>query len=194
MILIIDNYDSFVFNLARYVRELGCTEKTVRNDALTLTEAQELSPEGIILSPGPGRPEEAGICVSLFGAFPETPVLGICLGHQCLGAAYDRATIRAKEPVHGRASDIFHQGHDLFDGLPSPLVAGRYHSLIVEDRHEGQLRVQARSSGHEIMAMRHVSYPHFGVQFHPESLLTPHGKKLISNFLTLTKGKLVCSG
>jgi para-aminobenzoate synthetase component II len=187
MILLIDNYDSFVYNLARYVRELGFSCVVYRNDSLTVEEIRErIQPSHIILSPGPCTPTEAGISVSVIKELAVSiPILGICLGHQAIGQAYGLAVVKAKRPLHGRPSSIQHDGKGVFDGLESPLMVGRYHSLIVlEEDLPDCLKVTSRSEEGEIMSVRHKSLPLSGVQFHPESILTKFGKRMISNFLT----------
>lgn len=189
MILLVDNYDSFVFNLARYVAELGFHRLVVRNDAISLAEIEILAPSHIILSPGPCGPTEAGISVELVRRLGKRfPILGVCLGHQCIAAAYGARVGRARRPMHGRTSPIVHRGTGIFRGLPSPLRVTRYHSLIVED--EGlpdMLEVTARSPEGEIMALAHRRYPVHGVQFHPEAVLTEHGHDLLRNFLACSK-------
>ncbi|PVE23957.1 aminodeoxychorismate/anthranilate synthase component II [Microvirga sp. KLBC 81] len=187
MILIIDNYDSFVFNVARYFFELGETVKVVRNDAINVDAIRVLSPRAVVLSPGPCSPLEAGasceIIRHLSGALP---LLGICLGHQCIGQVFGWRVTRARRPMHGRSSAIRHSGQGIFNSLPNPLQAGRYHSLIVEeDRRSTELAVTARSEDGEIMALQHRRHPTYGVQFHPESILTEHGHALLSNFLDI---------
>ncbi|MFQ5562699.1 MAG: anthranilate synthase component II [Parvularculaceae bacterium] len=183
MILIIDNYDSFVHNLARYVREAGRDARIVRNDAADAAALIALEPAAVILSPGPKRPEDAGVSLSLLAALPlTTPVLGVCLGHQCLVEAFGGRTERAKRPLHGEASGVSHDGRGVFAGLPSPLSAGRYHSLISVLPEACALKACAWSEEGELMGVRHESAPWFGVQFHPESLLTPHGRAMIANF------------
>ena len=187
MILLIDNYDSFVWNLARYVSELGHTRIVVRNDATSLDEIAALAPSHIIVSPGPCSPAEAGISnvvISEFG--PRTPILGVCLGHQCLGAALGGKVERAQRPMHGKTSLVRHDGSGVFAGLPDPLRVTRYHSLIVADESlPDALRVTARSEEGEIMALAHAQWPLVGVQFHPEAVLTEHGHDLLRNFLDL---------
>ncbi len=185
MILIIDNYDSFVFNVARYFSELGETVKVVRNDAIDLGTIRALSPRAIVLSPGPCSPLEAGVsCEIIRHLSGLLPLLGICLGHQCIGQVFGWRVTRARNPMHGRSSAIRHSGQGIFNGLPDPLKAGRYHSLIVEeDRSSTELEVTARSEDGEIMALQHRRHPTFGLQFHPESILTEHGHTLLSNFL-----------
>lgn len=189
MILLIDNYDSFVYNLARYLAELGCQTEVVRNDAVTVADVVRMAPEAIVISPGPCTPREAGISIELIREFgPRTPILGVCLGHQALGAALGAKVIRAPEPVHGRTSLIEHSGSLLFAGLPNPLRATRYHSLIVEESSlPRELRVIARTQDGTVMAVEHVEWPAFGVQFHPESILTQRGHGLLTNFLTIAR-------
>lgn len=187
MILLIDNYDSFVFNLARYLRELGCETEVVRNDAVTVEEATRRRPEAIVLSPGPCTPAEAGICVDLVRTLAgATPILGVCLGHQAIAAAYGAAVVRAPEPVHGRTATVVHNGAGLFFGLPQPLTVGRYHSLIVDPATlPRELEVTCRTIDGLVMGLAHRQAPVFGVQFHPESVLTQAGHQLLRNFLTL---------
>jgi para-aminobenzoate synthetase component 2 len=188
MLLVIDNYDSFVFNIARYFEELGVATRVVRNDAVTVSDVRQIKPGAIVISPGPCTPAEAGVSVAvvreLSGVFP---ILGICLGHQCIGAAFGGKIARAKEPMHGRVSNIDHRKANLFLGLPAPLQVGRYHSLVVESQPEMEhaLQIDARSERGEIMALSHRSHPTFGVQFHPESILTVAGHQLLENFLKL---------
>ena len=188
MILLIDNYDSFVYNLARYVRELGFEAQVVRNDALSLDEVAALAPSHIILSPGPGRPVDAGICNGLIARFgATTPILGVCLGHQCIGEVYGALVGLAKQPVHGKTTMIEHDGAGLFDGLPQPLRVTRYHSLIVcDDGLPPDLQVTARGPNGTIMALAHRSHPVVGVQFHPEAVLTEAGHDLLHNFLRMS--------
>jgi len=185
MILLIDNYDSFVYNLARYVRELGETPVVRRNDALTVDEILADPPSHIIISPGPCSPAEAGISTELVTRAGRTvPILGVCLGHQCIGAAYGGEIVRAGRPMHGKTSRIHHRGIGLFTGLPSPFRATRYHSLVIAPASvPPDLEVIATSEDGEIMAVQHARYPVFGVQFHPESVLTEHGYRLIDHFL-----------
>lgn len=187
MILVLDNYDSFVHNLARYFTELGATAVVRRNDAVTVDEVREMGPTHLVISPGPCTPAEAGIAPELVKALlPTTPILGVCLGHQCIASALGGRIVRAARPMHGRASDISHEGTGVLAGLPSPLQAGRYHSLVVEEKSlPAELRITARSEEGEIMALEHREYPTFGVQFHPESVLTPQGHEMIRNFLSL---------
>ena len=186
MILVIDNYDSFVHNLARYIRELGWTTSVVRNDAIDESGVAALAPSHIVLSPGPCAPDQAGISVKLVERFGATiPILGICLGHQCIGQAFGGRIARAKRPLHGEASEISHDGEGIFLGIPDRFSAGRYHSLIVELDDESPLAVTARSEEGEIMGLEHREFPIFGVQFHPESVLTEHGHDLLRNFVDL---------
>lgn len=184
MILIIDNYDSFVHNLARYVREAGREARVVRNDAAGVDEILAWRPSGVVISPGPNAPRQAGVSLELIGRLPgSTPLLGVCLGHQCLSEAFGGRTVRALEPLHGGASAIRHDGRGLFAGLPNPMRAGRYHSLVAKLPVDGPLEACAVSDAGEVMAIRHREFPWHGVQFHPESLLTPEGRALIANFL-----------
>jgi anthranilate synthase component 2/para-aminobenzoate synthetase component 2 len=183
MILLVDNYDSFVHNVARYVVELGHAVTVRRNDAVT--EQDVAAASGLIISPGPCAPAQAGQSNELIRRLTgKLPILGICLGHQCIGAVFGGRVVRAREPLHGEASDMFHDGSGVFAGLPAPFAAGRYHSLIVElDEEASPLRVTARSARGEIMGLAHRQHPVFGVQFHPESILTAHGYQLMGNFL-----------
>lgn len=187
-LLILDNYDSFVFNIVRYCEELGATTRVKRNDALTVDDVKALEPDAIILSPGPCGPDEAGISLDLIKRLSgQIPILGVCLGHQCIGAAFGGAVMRAKTPMHGRASPILHDGTGVFEKLPNPFEAGRYHSLIVDLPETSALKVTARSPDGEIMGLSHRTHPTHGVQFHPESVLTTHGYEVIDNFLTLAQ-------
>jgi para-aminobenzoate synthetase component II len=185
VILVIDNYDSFVHNLARYIRELGWTTRVVRCDALSIDEISALAPSHIVISPGPCTPNEAGVSVPLVRRLgPTIPILGVCLGHQCIGQAYGGQIVRARRPMHGMASRIAHDGEGLFAGLPDPLLAGRYHSLVVEAVDlPDELVIAARSDEGEIMALRHREHRIVGLQFHPESVLTDHGHDLLRAFL-----------
>jgi para-aminobenzoate synthetase component 2 len=190
MILVIDNYDSFVHNVARYFAVLGAACEVVRNDALTIAEIEALRPEAIVLSPGPCTPDEAGISRAIVRDLSgHVPILGVCLGHQCIGAVFGGRIARAARPMHGLTSDVRHEATGLFAGLPSPLPVGRYHSLIVEptEAMDRLLSVDARSEEGEIMALSHRSHPTWGVQFHPESVLTPSGLALFGNFLALAR-------
>ncbi len=187
MILLIDNYDSFTFNLYQYFGVFTEDIKVVRNDKITLDEVRALSPKAIVLSPGPKSPAEAGICVDLVKTFyKEIPILGICLGHQSIGYALGAKVSYAKKLCHGKQSEITHDGKGIFDGVPSPLKVARYHSLAVyEEGLPEELEVSARTEDGEVMAIRHKEYPVFGLQFHPESIYTEHGKRLIENFLNI---------
>lgn len=188
MILIVDNYDSFVHNLARYVREAGAETEVVRNDAATARVLVERRPHAVILSPGPKAPADAGLCLPLIDILPQTtPLLGVCLGHQCLVEAFGGTTRRAVRPLHGEASRIAHDGAGIFAGLASPLTGGRYHSLISELPASSPLIGCAWSEEGELMGVRHRAAPWFGVQFHPESLLTPGGRAIVANFLRRAK-------
>ncbi|MCK1716468.1 aminodeoxychorismate/anthranilate synthase component II [Bradyrhizobium sp. 141] len=190
MIVIIDNYDSFVFNIARYFRKLGAATRVVRNDAMDVSELADLRPRAVVISPGPCTPIEAGISTAVVRELSgQVPILGICLGHQCIGTVFGARVTRARRPMHGRPSYVTHEGGGLFKELPSPLCVGRYHSLIVEldpssARH---LKVTALSDDGELMALAHRDQPTYGVQFHPESILTPQGDVLFANFLRLAE-------
>ena len=188
MLLLIDNYDSFVHNLARYFVELGCETQVVRNDAVTVAEVRAMAPSAIVISPGPCTPREAGVSVPIIRELaPSIPILGVCLGHQAIAAALGGQVIRADEPVHGRTSWIEHDERRLFANLPNPFRAMRYHSLIVDEvTLPSDLIVTARTEDGIPMALQHERWPLFGVQFHPESVLTQQGRLLLSNFLTLS--------
>lgn len=187
-ILVIDNYDSFVYNLVQYLGELGAEPLVVRNDEVTVDEAVALHPDGVLLSPGPGRPEDAGILCEAISAFAgRTPVFGVCLGHQAIGHVFGGTVVRAPELVHGKTSPINHEGRGVFAGLGSPLAATRYHSLVVErESLPSSLEVTATTNDGMIMGMRHREYDVEGVQFHPESVLTQHGHEIVRNFLRRT--------
>jgi anthranilate synthase/aminodeoxychorismate synthase-like glutamine amidotransferase len=187
MILLIDNYDSFVHNLARYLRRLGASMQVVRNDVMAPDEIVARKPQAIVFSPGPCTPSQAGCSLDLVrAAAGRIPMLGVCLGHQTIGEAFGGRVVRAPEPMHGRASRVVHDGRGLFAGLPSPLTVGRYHSLVVEDQSlPDALQVTARSEDGVVMALAHEQWPIFGVQFHPESVLTEGGYTLLANFLRL---------
>ena len=191
MILLIDNYDSFVYNLARYVSELGFHKRVKRNDAITLDEIAEMKPSHIIISPGPCAPEQAGISMDVIRCFGASiPILGVCLGHQAIGQVYGAKVVRAKRPMHGKKSHVDHDGKNIFSGLSSPLQVARYHSLIVSDENfSDELEITSRCEIGEIMGLAHREYPIFGVQFHPESILTLQGDLLLKNFLNI---KSVC--
>ena len=185
MILMIDNYDSFTYNLVQYLGQLGLEVAVRRNDEVTLEQIAALAPEAIFLSPGPCSPREAGICVDVVRQFhKEIPIMGICLGHQAIGFAFGAAVVRAERIMHGKTSPIINDGQTIFRGLPSPFLAGRYHSLILERKSlPPYLVVSAETQEGEVMAIRHSRYPVEGVQFHPESILTPKGKRILRNFL-----------
>jgi anthranilate synthase component II len=184
-VLLIDNYDSFTYNLYQYLCELGASVTVVRNDAITIDEVRAMAPDFIVISPGPGVPRDAGISVDLVRALgASTPILGVCLGHQAIAEAYGGVVTRAPELMHGKASQVHHDGRGVFDGLPSPFSAIRYHSLCAApEAIPDTLEVTARSDSGVIMAVRHREFPVYGVQFHPESILTEHGKDLLRNFL-----------
>lgn len=185
MILLIDNYDSFTYNLAQYVGEIGGKPTVIRNDQFDLDGIAALDPSHIIISPGPGGPAEAGVSCDMIRHFSgKVPILGICLGHQCIAAAFNGRVGRAERVVHGKTSQIYHSGQGVFQGLPSPFEATRYHSLIVEEEAlPEQIEITAHTSDGEIMGIKLQGYPVEGLQFHPESILTRHGKQLLKNFL-----------
>ena len=185
-LLVIDNYDSFTYNLVQYLGELGAELSVHRNDAVTVDEVKEMAPAGIVLSPGPGVPQRAGICVDLIREVARvTPVLGVCLGHQAIGVAFGAPVVRASQLMHGKTSKVHHDGSDpLFEGLPSPFEATRYHSLILEDATLPDCLLPiARTNDGTLMGVRHQEFPVVGVQFHPESVMTPGGLRLLENFL-----------
>jgi para-aminobenzoate synthetase component II len=187
-ILVIDNYDSFVFNVARYFEELGCGVVVERNDAIDIAAIRRMAPAAIVISPGPGTPHDAGISLAVVDRLSgEVPILGVCLGHQCIGAAFGAPVVPAKRPLYGRTSALKHNGNGLFEGLPQPLRVARYHSLIVEltPALEAAASIDAVSEEGEIMALTHRSHPTYGVQFHPESILTEQGHALFGNFLRI---------
>ncbi|WP_338578522.1 aminodeoxychorismate/anthranilate synthase component II [Brevundimonas olei] len=187
MILVVDNYDSFTYNLVHYLAELGAQTHVVRNDDLTVEEAWALQPEAVLLSPGPCAPDQAGICLSLIETAAETmPILGVCLGHQSIGQAFGGEVVRAKTLMHGKTSPILHEGRGVFGSLPSPFTATRYHSLAVRrETLPDVLEVTAWTEDGEIMGLSHRTRPIHGVQFHPESIATQHGHEMIANFLDL---------
>jgi anthranilate synthase/aminodeoxychorismate synthase-like glutamine amidotransferase len=186
VILLIDNYDSFTFNLAQYLGELGAPPVVRRNDEVSLDEIASMKPSHIVISPGPGRPEDAGISVEVIRTFgPVTPLLGVCLGHQGIGIAFGGTVVRAAQLMHGKVSSVQHDGRGLFRGVSQPFVAGRYHSLIVADPLPADLEATARTDDGTLMGVRHRQFPIHGVQFHPESVLTGEGKHLLRNFLDL---------
>lgn len=184
MIAVIDNYDSFTYNLVQYLGELGADLRVFRNDKITLDELTALAPERLVISPGPGDPNDGGVSnASILHFTGKIPVFGVCLGHQCLGAVYGGNVTRAPRLMHGKTSPIHHYGTGLFAGIPSPFEATRYHSLIVQEPLPDCLEVTAFTSEGEVMGLKHREHPTFGVQFHPESILTKHGKQILKNFL-----------
>jgi para-aminobenzoate synthetase component II len=187
MILLLDNYDSFTYNLAQYLGELGCELEVRRNDKITLDDVARRKPERIVISPGPCTPREAGICIELIRRFAgEIPILGVCLGHQAIGEAFGGRVVRAKSILHGKTSEVFHDGKTVFRGLAKPFTATRYHSLIVERKSLPRtLEISAETADGTIMGLRHRELLIEGVQFHPESVLTAPGKDLLRNFLSL---------
>ena len=187
MVFVLDNYDSFTYNLVQYMGELGAEMTVRRNDELTPEEVESLHPDRILLSPGPCTPQEAGISIPLIQHFAgRVPILGVCLGHQAIGAAFGGNVVRAPKLMHGKTSEVIHDGRTLFTGIASPMTCTRYHSLIVaEDGLPRELEITARTEDGIIMGLRHRKYPVEGVQFHPESVLTGEGKKLIANFLEI---------
>jgi anthranilate synthase/aminodeoxychorismate synthase-like glutamine amidotransferase len=190
MYLMIDNYDSFTYNLVQYLGQLGCDVAVHRNDEITLEEIEAMAPEAIFLSPGPCTPKEAGVTVEVIRRFHERiPIMGICLGHQAIGYAFGAEVVRADRLMHGKTSPVFNDGRTIFKGLPNPFTAGRYHSLLVQrDTLPPFLEVSAETEEGEVMGLRHRHYPLEGVQFHPESVLTPNGKRILRNFLEMVTG------
>ena len=185
MILVIDNYDSFTYNLVQYLGELGATMEVVRNDAMDVAALARMRPERIVISPGPGNPDQAGVSLEVIRRLgPTTPTLGVCLGHQAIGQAFGATVARARMQMHGKTSDIRHDGKGVFAGLSNPFTATRYHSLIVlAETVPAELEVSARTDDGQVMGLRHRRFPIEGVQFHPESILTVEGKRLLANFL-----------
>lgn len=185
MILMIDNYDSFTFNIVQYLGQMGEDVQVYRNDKTTIDGIRKLKPQAIFLSPGPGAPRQAGITVDVIRAFYKTlPIMGICLGHQSIGFAFGGEVVRAQRIMHGKVSPVEHDGKTIFAGLPNPFTAGRYHSLVVRpETLPSCLEASAKTAEGEIMGLRHKDYPVEGIQFHPESVLTPQGKRIIRNFL-----------
>jgi anthranilate synthase/aminodeoxychorismate synthase-like glutamine amidotransferase len=190
MILVIDNYDSFTYNLVQYLGELGEDPQVFRNDAITVDRIAALAPEAIVISPGPCTPAEAGVSTPSIAALAgRIPILGVCLGHQCIGAALGAPVVRGQVPVHGKTSRIHHDGRTIFTGLPSPLVGTRYHSLVIDEAGlPACLEVSARTEDRVVMGVRHRTALVEGVQFHPESVLTEHGRAILKNFLALARG------
>jgi len=188
MILVIDNYDSFTYNLVQYIGELGCRLKVIRNDQVSISRLKKMKFSHLVISPGPGRPENAGISCEAIRYFTgKVPVLGVCLGHQAIGYVYGGKIIGAQFLMHGKTSLIYHHGDRLFSELPNPFVATRYHSLVIgKESIPKSLEITAWSDDGEIMGIRHRRYPTFGVQFHPESVLTAEGKKILANFLAIS--------
>lgn len=184
MIVVIDNYDSFTYNLVQYLGELGAEVSVFRNDAVSVSKLREMAPDHLVISPGPGDPEDGGISNDVIRELgPEIPLLGVCLGQQCIGHVFGGKVDRAPRLMHGKTSEVYHKGRGLFDGVPSPFRATRYHSLIVEEPLPDTLEVTAFTSQGEVMGLRHKEFPIAGVQFHPESILTEHGKRILRNFL-----------
>jgi anthranilate synthase/aminodeoxychorismate synthase-like glutamine amidotransferase len=187
MILVIDNYDSFTYNIVQYLGELGAQIEVFRNDQISVEEIRQRQPSHILISPGPGDPDDSGVSLDVLRELgPTTPVFGVCLGHQAIGQVFGGVVRRAERLMHGKTSLIYHEGDPMFDGLPNPFEATRYHSLIVDrPTLPDCLRVTAVTAEGEIMALRHVSYPIYGVQFHPESILTAGGRQILANFLAV---------
>lgn len=185
MLLVIDNYDSFTYNLVQFLGEMGADLQVVRNDLLTIADIRAMQPTHIVISPGPGTPDDGGVSLDVLRELGATiPVLGVCLGHQCIGQAFGGVVLRAPKVMHGKTSMIYHENDEMFAGMPNPFEATRYHSLVVEEKSlPDVLRVTARTEDGEIMGLRHKEYPVYGVQFHPESILTTYGPRLLRNFL-----------
>jgi anthranilate synthase/aminodeoxychorismate synthase-like glutamine amidotransferase len=186
VILVLDNYDSFTYNLVQYLGEFGADIRVVRNDAASLEEIVKMKPERVVVSPGPGRPEDAGVTMAVIRRLGETtPILGVCLGHQAIGAAFGGEVVRAVVPMHGKTSTIEHNGRGVFSGINGPFLASRYHSLVVtEESLPAELEVTARTAGDRVvMGLRHRTWPVHGVQFHPESILTGEGRRILRNFI-----------
>ncbi len=192
MIAVIDNYDSFTYNLVQYLGELGVEVQVFRNDAIDPEELESLDPSHIVISPGPGVPSDAGISNEVIRRLgPARPILGVCLGHQCIADVFGGIVMRAPRLMHGKTSAIHHYGDGLFMGIPSPFTATRYHSLIVDETLPDELEVTAFTSANEIMGLRHTRYPIYGVQFHPESILTQYGRQILINFLSIGQTKVI---
>jgi len=187
MIAVIDNYDSFTYNLVQYLGELNAAVQVFRNDQVTVDELDALDPSHIVISPGPGNPDDAGVSKQVIHALGQNhPILGVCLGHQCIGEVYGGKVERAPRLMHGKTSPVYHYGEDLFLGLPSPFEANRYHSLIVTEPIPADLQVTAFTKQGEVMALKHRQFPVYGVQFHPESIFTQAGKQILKNFLAVS--------
>lgn len=191
MLLVIDNYDSFTYNLVQYFGELGQDPQVFRNNKITIKEIEEIKPQWIVISPGPCTPKEAGISNDVIRHFSgKIPILGVCLGHQCIGDVFGGEVVRAQRLMHGKTSLIHHDGKGIFKGIENPFIATRYHSLVIEPKSvPDDLEVVAKTDMNEIMAVRHRKFPVWGVQFHPESILTKEGKKILKNFLELEEGR-----
>lgn len=187
MILVIDNYDSFTYNLVQYLGELGANLAVYRNDKIAIDQIKKMKPKKIVISPGPGKPKDAGVSEEVIALFGKTvPILGVCLGHQAIGEVFGGKIVEAKKLMHGKTSEIFHDSKALFEGIKNPFDATRYHSLLVERQSfPEELVITAETKDKEIMGLRHKTYPIYGVQFHPESILTVEGKKLLANFLKI---------
>jgi anthranilate synthase component 2 len=186
VILLIDNYDSFTFNLAQYLGELGAPPCVRRNDSLSVDEVESMRPDRIVISPGPGRPENAGVTVDVIRRLgPRVPLLGVCLGHQGIGVAFGGSVVRAPTLMHGKVSTVHHDGQGVFRGVSQPFAAGRYHSLVIAEALPDELQLAAHTEDGTVMGVRHRTYPIHGVQFHPESVLTGEGRKVLRNFLEL---------
>ena len=195
MIAVIDNYDSFTYNLVQYLGELGAELCVYRNDQLSLRELGKLAPSHIVISPGPGRPEDGGVSSDVIRHFhQQVPILGVCLGHQCIGHVFGGEVDRAPRLMHGKTSPIYHTGQGVFANLPNPFIATRYHSLVVQEPLPSVLEVTAFTIEGEVMGICHRHYPTFGVQFHPESILTPEGKRLLENFLAIGSPQAIYKG
>ena len=189
MILLIDNYDSFVYNLARYAVEYGQNIKVFRNDKITISEIENIDPQGIILSPGPCSPNESGICLELIEKLHKKyPILGVCLGHQAIGQYFGGKVNKAIKPIHGKTEQISHNGNGLFKGIKSPTIVTRYHSLIVELENDNELEINSKTKDNEIMSFQHKTYNVYGLQLHPESILSEHGRLMINNFIDIANG------
>ena len=192
MFLIIDNYDSFVYNLRHYLGEIGVDVAVYRNDAIRVEDVLTMEPDGIVLSPGPCYPDQAGVCLDIIRCLEgKFPILGVCLGHQCIGQAFGGEIVRSPEPMHGKISTVTHNGSDIFNSIPSPFKATRYHSLTVANNSVPKwLKVTAKSEDGVIQGLSHKKYPIHGVQFHPESIASEHGHRLLENFVNMSRGRL----